>query len=248
MTKNFKCSTCGQVHDGLPMSFAAEFPDMYANMNRDERDSRAVIGSDQCIIDQKWFFLRGCLEIPVVGSNEPFLWGLWAIIHETVFDEISDCWERGRGGEEFAWAVQGQAGDALAAYPSTLNLKLKIVMQPVKVRPLFVIEEPVHPLAVEQSSGSLVSGLLRWLHSCYIRNGAVFPMPSRARFSAPFNRHLPIPTASPQQSLPCIFHSAPFSLTIHVEIPVPAWRTPAISRTRSSSRRTSSALSATTSS
>jgi hypothetical protein len=29
------------------MSFAAEFPDMYANMKREERDTRALIGSDQ---------------------------------------------------------------------------------------------------------------------------------------------------------------------------------------------------------
>jgi hypothetical protein len=45
------------------MSFAAEFPDIYANMKREERDIRALIGSDQCVIDQQWFFLRGCLEV-----------------------------------------------------------------------------------------------------------------------------------------------------------------------------------------
>ena len=76
------------------MSFAADVPDMYANMKGDERDTRATIGSDQCIIDQKWFFLRGCIEIPIVGRNEPFLWGVWASVREEVFDEISDCWEQ----------------------------------------------------------------------------------------------------------------------------------------------------------
>jgi hypothetical protein len=54
------------------ISFAADFPDMYANMDRDLRDTRAVIGSDQCIIDQKWFFIRGCLEVPIIGSQDPF--------------------------------------------------------------------------------------------------------------------------------------------------------------------------------
>jgi hypothetical protein len=29
------------------MSFAGEFPDMYANMKREDRDTRALIGSDQ---------------------------------------------------------------------------------------------------------------------------------------------------------------------------------------------------------
>jgi hypothetical protein len=49
---------------------------MYANMTREERDARTIIGSDQCVVDQQWFFIRGCLEIPVAGSSEPFLWGL----------------------------------------------------------------------------------------------------------------------------------------------------------------------------
>lgn len=75
MVENYKCATCGQVHNGLPLSFAAEFPDQYANMSREDRDARAVIGSDQCIIDQERFFIRGCLEIPIIGSEDVFLLG-----------------------------------------------------------------------------------------------------------------------------------------------------------------------------
>jgi hypothetical protein len=44
-------------------------------------------------------------------------------------------------------------GNSLAEYPETLNLKLRIVLQPVGARPLFVVEEPDHSLAQEQSSG-----------------------------------------------------------------------------------------------
>ena len=91
MTDTFKCATCGQVHDGVPLSFAADFPDTYANMSREDRDTRCIIGSDQCIIDQK-FFVRGCLEIPITGSDDAFLWGLWASLREEVFDEISESW------------------------------------------------------------------------------------------------------------------------------------------------------------
>jgi hypothetical protein len=92
VSNTWKCSVCGNVHENVPISFAADFPDMYANMDRDLRDTRAVIGSDQCIIDQKWFFIRGCLEVPIIGSQDPFLWGLWASVREGVFDQISDYW------------------------------------------------------------------------------------------------------------------------------------------------------------
>jgi len=48
---------------------------------------------------------------------------------------------------------KGRLGNSLAEYPETLNLKLRIVLQPVGARPLFVVEDTDHPLAVEQSSG-----------------------------------------------------------------------------------------------
>jgi hypothetical protein len=77
---SWTCSTCGEVHDELPLSFAADYPDNYANLDRDQRDSRAIIGSGQCVIDQKEFYIRGCLEIPIQGSDQIFLWGLWALL------------------------------------------------------------------------------------------------------------------------------------------------------------------------
>jgi hypothetical protein len=67
--KTWKCTTCGESHSDVPLSFAADFPDMYANLNSEDRDLRAVIGSDQCIVDEQWFFIRGCLEIPAVVKN-----------------------------------------------------------------------------------------------------------------------------------------------------------------------------------
>jgi len=152
MIESYKCLTCGKVHAELPMSFAADFPDMYAKMSRDERDTRAVIGSDQCIIDQRWFFIRGCLEIPVVGSGEPFLWGVWVSIREEVFDQIEDCWELEER-EQSRGPFKGRLANSLAEYPETLILKTKILVQPVGTRPLFVIEESEHPLAIEQALG-----------------------------------------------------------------------------------------------
>jgi len=50
---NFVCRTCGQTHKGIPLSFAADFPDIYANMSESDRGTRALISSDQCIIDEE---------------------------------------------------------------------------------------------------------------------------------------------------------------------------------------------------
>jgi hypothetical protein len=151
VSEGYKCRTCGKEHKGMPLSFAAEFPDMYANLKREDRDARAIIGSDQCIIDHEWFFVRGCLEIPILGSDEIFLWGVWASVREEAFDEISECWEL-EGREKTHGPFKGRLANSLSVYPPTPNLKLRIVMQPVGTRPLFVIEEE-HPLATEQRGG-----------------------------------------------------------------------------------------------
>jgi hypothetical protein len=88
---SFVCHTCGESHEGIPLSFAADFPDQYANMSSDDRDNRCIIASDRCVIDQQTFFTRGCLEIPVLDNGQVFLWGLWASVWEKDYDEISEC-------------------------------------------------------------------------------------------------------------------------------------------------------------
>ena len=78
---------------------------MYANMKRDERDARAIIGSDQCVIDQKCFLIRGCLEIPITGCDEPLLWGsVGAKKSSTKSRMLGNC----REGKQ-CWSVQRQA-------------------------------------------------------------------------------------------------------------------------------------------
>ena len=149
---NYVCRTCGQTHEGVPLSFAADFPDMYANMSESDRGTRALIGSDQCIVDEEWFFIRGCLEIPILESSEVFVWGLWASIKEEVFNEISESWEE-EGRERRRGPFKARLANSLSEYPETLNVKLRILIQPAGTRPLFIIEEAEHPLAVAQQRG-----------------------------------------------------------------------------------------------
>lgn len=124
---------------------------MYANLPKEVRDTRAVVGSDQCIVESQWFFLRGIVEIPIIGNDEPFLWGLWASVFEHDYGEISDCWDL--HGREKRGPYKGRIANSLSVYPETLNLKVSIIVQPVRSRPLFVIEETNHPLGVQQQPG-----------------------------------------------------------------------------------------------
>jgi hypothetical protein len=145
------CSCCGQIHSKTPFSFVADFPDNYAVMALEERENRAVISSDQCIIDASEFWLRGCLEIPILGTDEVFLWGVWGNLFEEDFDAIDDHWEVPNR-ENLIGPFKGRLGNKLSLYPFTANLKITVKIEPLGTRPLFFVDEP-HPLQKEQEEG-----------------------------------------------------------------------------------------------
>jgi hypothetical protein len=146
------CSGCGQEHGALPFSLSADYPDAYVGLTDDERKTRASLSSEQCIIDQEQFYVRGCIEIPIRGTDGVFLWGVWAKVEDQVFDAISEHWDS-EGREIKIGPYEGLLANSLSIYPRTLNLRVKIQVMPVGVRPLFRIEDEDHSLAIEQKYG-----------------------------------------------------------------------------------------------
>ncbi|MBO0759474.1 MAG: DUF2199 domain-containing protein [Bradyrhizobiaceae bacterium] len=146
----FRCRTCGEIHVGTP-GFAAAAPLTYYAIAETERPTRCKLCSDDCIIDDKWFFVRGCLEIPVHGADEPMIWGVWADVSEQSFlawQKVSDQKRRSHVGPFLGWL-----NASLKSYPETLNLKTKVHLRDNGLRPWLELEPTDHPLAVEQRSG-----------------------------------------------------------------------------------------------
>ncbi|OJT20829.1 hypothetical protein BO221_28395 [Archangium sp. Cb G35] len=146
----FTCRSCGEVHEGIP-SFGADAPQPYTALPESEREQRAELSSDQCIIDGKEFYVRGCLEIPVHGQEEPLVWGVWVSVSEQSFQRMSERWdELGREKEppSFGWLCTH-----VPLYPDTLLLKTHVRTRPVGQRPFIELEPTNHPLAVDQREG-----------------------------------------------------------------------------------------------
>ncbi len=151
MTDGFICHVCGRHHAELPMDFGADAPSAYYAIPADELEARCELTADLCVIDANEFFIRGCLEIPVVDGSRPFVWGVWTSLSERSFTRLGEIWERpGRESEPpfFGWLCT-----SLPLYPETLLLKTQIHTRPVGQRPYVELEPTDHPLAVEQRSG-----------------------------------------------------------------------------------------------
>ena len=146
----FKCTSCCEWHEGMP-GYAAEAPLYYYSIPLAERAARCVLGSDTCVVDQKSFFVRGCLEIPVHGETDPFIWGVWVSLSNNSFRQFVECLEaskRSHIGPFFGWLSA-----SLALYPSTVSLKTRVHLRDNGVRPYIELEPTDHPLAVEQRNG-----------------------------------------------------------------------------------------------
>lgn len=146
------CSCCGEEHPILPFSLSADSPDAYVALSDEERKTRASLSSEQCIIDQEHFYVRGCIEIPIRGTDGVFLWGVWAKVEDKVFDEITEHWDVD-GRESKIGLCEGVLANSLKIYPETHNLPLTIQVMRIGVRPLFRVGDEDHSLAIEQKYG-----------------------------------------------------------------------------------------------
>lgn len=150
MTFEFNCSSCGQVHRGMP-TFGADAPLSYYAVPEEQRPTRCVLGSDSCIIDGESFFVRGCIDIPVHGEDEPFSWGVWVSLSESSYRQWVESFHlerRSHIGPFFGWLNAW-----LKPYPETMNLKTRVHLRDAGIRPCIELEPTDHPLAVEQREG-----------------------------------------------------------------------------------------------
>ena len=149
MTK-FTCITCGKVHDGFP-SYGADRPAAYWDVPEDRRGEDVFLTSDSCVIAERFFFIRGCLEIPVIGTEDCMAWGVWVSLKEENFFLWQDYYreaERSHIGPFFGWFCT-----ALPGYPDTLHLKTMVHLRDNGIRPYIELEETDHPLSVDQRNG-----------------------------------------------------------------------------------------------
>ncbi|MFJ8563692.1 DUF2199 domain-containing protein [Streptomyces sp. NPDC093514] len=133
----FTCSCCDARHPELPMNYTAEAPAVWDPAFADADD--CLLSSDQCVIRARFYFVKGLVEIPVIGSDENF-------------SRAADLWDT--PGREFEEPYFGRLSTDLLAYsPTTLNLKTNLHTRPLGERPFVELEPTDHPLAVEQRTG-----------------------------------------------------------------------------------------------
>lgn len=154
---SFRCQTCGKIHEGLP-DLGYDAPLYYTEIPERERNGQTFLNSDLCSIEDQYFFVRGCLEVPIKGRSDIFVWGVWVSLSKINFVryvEIYNASNVAGVGPFFGWL-----SNRLPCYPDTLNLKTLVHVRPHPRRPSIELERTDHPLAVHQRDGITVEELI----------------------------------------------------------------------------------------
>lgn len=146
----FKCSDCGKIHEGSP-SFGFRAPDPYLEQPK-EIQSKGHLDTDTCHYEDEdgpHYFVRVCLEIPIHGVDEPFLWGVWVSLSEQNFQRYTDTYDAPHPSDSyFGWFCS-----YLPYYERTYALKTEVRPRADGLRPFLELEETNHPLSVDFHQG-----------------------------------------------------------------------------------------------
>ncbi len=164
---SYQCACCGKTHDGLP-DIGSAAPFIYYELPEDEREAKTKLTADTCVIENDGevdFFIRGTIELPIHGQNEPFGLGVWVSQKKENFEAYLEDPGTADIGPYFGWLCS-----ELPAFGSTLSLKTMAHFQGNGLRPTIEVEPTEHPLAVAQQQGISLDKAWEIVHG-YIKPG-----------------------------------------------------------------------------
>jgi hypothetical protein len=148
---SWKCSSCGELHNTVPNSFAFDQPWHWGGRSTFEPPAGCWINEDYCVIENADYFIRATLEIPVLNSDRLFVLGVWSTLSSVNFER-----ERQLASDPFRVDEPpyfGWFANQLWQYPDTLNLKCNVITRSSGMRPAIQLEPSDHPLSIEQQNG-----------------------------------------------------------------------------------------------
>ncbi len=146
-------------YDEVPLCFGSDYPDYYYSVPADEREERIEMKESLCVVDERHFFHRGRLTIPINDYKEDLIFNVWTSISEDNFGLRMDLWEdptRINQEPYFGWLQTH-----VPTYGDTLNLKTIAMENEVGLIPTIKMIEENHQLTIDQDRGISYNDAIR---------------------------------------------------------------------------------------
>lgn len=151
---SYKCSCCDKICEGSP-SFGFRRPEHWLQQ-RDEVRAAGFSNDDKCWYEDEdgvHYFIRTILEIPIVGIEEPFLWGVWVSLSKTSYERYIATYDAPALGDKWF----GYLCSDVPGYDNTFSLEATVRPRPGKSRPVMSLHEADHQLALDFQKGISVA-------------------------------------------------------------------------------------------
>jgi hypothetical protein len=160
----WKCGSCEEWHTGACLDFSYSSPYHWQkdheeassryglSLSSSEEQPATFLDEDYCAIEDRDFFVRGLIHLPIIGSAETFRWGVWGSLSRENFETLLRMVEDPKRVElppMFSWL-----STQIDGYLDTLKLKMYAHIQEPGRRPTFELEQTDHPLSQEYYHGS----------------------------------------------------------------------------------------------
>lgn len=161
----YVCQYCGETHEDLPLDIAFDKPGAYFLQSPRDRKAKCRITSDWCILDNKRFFIRGCVFIPVRDITEHFVWGLWAEVSAHAFERYQAVYEKDGSKEMPCPGVLSVEREP--RYAGMDGLLVNVQFSTADERPCFQLLPSNHALCRDQQNGITLHRVHEILHRIF---------------------------------------------------------------------------------
>jgi hypothetical protein len=159
----WKCGSCDEWHSGPCLDFGYDSPQHWTTEHENaskkfrllpswsKKNSETFLTADYCAIEDRDFFVRGIIHLPIIGAAETFRWGVWGSVSRENFNKLREM--DGNPSRTEPPAMFSWLSSQLPEYPDTLSLKMYAHVQESGMRPHFFLELTDHPLSQEYHHG-----------------------------------------------------------------------------------------------
>ena len=157
----FKCSTCGKVHEELA-SIGFKTPFHYDILSDKEKSEIAEISDDFCIIkhpDQTDRFIRTVLNLKTENPSEELIYGVWVSVSEKSFNEYKSNYNTQTEEKIYFGIICNEISDY---EESTIGLHVNVITRLDDLRPEITPHKSNHKLVSDWENGIT-------LHEAYSR-------------------------------------------------------------------------------
>jgi hypothetical protein len=145
----FTCSVCGERHAEELRDIRLGLPDDIHALDAQERSSRAWLADDFAVLDERRFFVRGLLELPIPEDGGRFGYGTWVEVPAGTFRRLLERWHSPTQFDPVPVVLANE----LAPYHETTLLEATLLPVSADKLPLVELAESAHPLARAQREG-----------------------------------------------------------------------------------------------